>query len=316
MCGGTIRASRRRLANRGLSPRVRGNPTPPAGFPTRAGSIPACAGEPRARRIGLPAGKVYPRVCGGTQHPLVNPFLTPGLSPRVRGNPRVSPPCSLKRGSIPACAGEPSKSPRSYSAATVYPRVCGGTRRPHQDMRNRAGLSPRVRGNRALQRATEDWSRSIPACAGEPIPLADPPRQTGVYPRVCGGTPLNAAKRCIGGGLSPRVRGNLQQRHWPQGRHRSIPACAGEPVWLCNVPCAWRVYPRVCGGTWQAGQTDYENAGLSPRVRGNRDPVPGQRSGRGSIPACAGEPPAGRLSSWLRGVYPRVCGGTSIRRGI
>ena len=32
----------------------------------------------------------------------------------------------------------------------------------------------------------------------------------------------------------------------------------------------------------------------------------------GSIPACAGEPPVAIISSILRRVYPRVCGGTLL----
>ena len=33
------------------------------------------------------------------------------------------------------------------SVAMVYPRVCGGTRRPVKHITQRIGLSPRVRGN-------------------------------------------------------------------------------------------------------------------------------------------------------------------------
>ena len=49
---------------------------------------------------------------------------------------------------------------------------------------------------------------SIPACAGEPttIPLGDLPNK--VYPRVCGGTIRFDSNGRVGGGLSPRVRGN------------------------------------------------------------------------------------------------------------
>ena len=101
------------------------------------------------------------------------------------------------------------------------------------------------------------------------------------------------------------------------------------------------VYPRVCGGaftTWRES-VQARCRGLSPRVRGS--PL---RSGRssvdahdGSIPACAGEPPAGRYINRRRGrgsipacagepcscwrvsrdrnrrVYPRVCGGATLR---
>ena len=51
--------------------------------------------------------------------------------------------------------------------------------------------------------------------------------------------------------------------------------------------------------------------GLSPRVRGNLPPKnPLKRRAR-SIPACAGEPSLTTLLDVVRGVYPRVCGGTT-----
>ena len=59
-------------------------------------------------------------------------------------------------------------------------------------------------------------------------------------------------------------------------------------------------------GTWQP----VPPSGLSPRLRGNRQPgnyrVPGQRS----IPALAGEPPGSAQWCASPGVYPRACGGT------
>ena len=51
-------------------------------------------------------------------------------------------------------------------------------------------------------------------------------------------------------------------------------------------------------------------SGLSPRVRGNHLPKSFDNPHNRSIPACAGEPPAGRLSNAVLEVYPRVCGGT------
>ena len=70
-------------------------------------------------------------------------------------------------------------------------------------------------------------------------------------------------------GLSPRVRGNL-----PAGRRRrfplrSIPACAGEPAPEPLVSAAYKVYPRVCGGTGAQWRDSGDGGGLSPRVRGN-----------------------------------------------
>ena len=86
VCGGTVAISSRRSIRIGLSPRVRGNPAVLLSLSAVAGSIPACAGEPRPGAE-LPRPRpVYPRVCGGTLTLVV--FLTGdfGLSPRVRGN--------------------------------------------------------------------------------------------------------------------------------------------------------------------------------------------------------------------------------------
>ena len=70
----------------GLSPRVRGNPRSDVSSRLWERSIPACAGEPQQNAYCDPNDEVYPRVCGGTQSPLLGPFPDPGLSPRVRGN--------------------------------------------------------------------------------------------------------------------------------------------------------------------------------------------------------------------------------------
>ena len=65
----------------------------------------------------------------------------------------------------------------------------------------------------------------------------------------------------------------------------------------------------MCGGTSPALPETLKNQGLSPRVRGN--PPAGQlpRPYRGSIPACAGEPPLPAPGLGVSPVYPRVCGG-------
>ena len=49
--------------------------------------------------------------------------------------------------------------------------------------------------------------------------------------------------------------------------------------------------------------------GRSPRVRGSRGSAPGRGRCRGSIPACAGEPPPQRRRTRTPRVDPRVCGG-------
>ena len=213
--------------------------------------------------------------------------------------------------SIPACAGEPRWSGSGRTLPRVYPRVCGGTYtamngnvnvkglspRVRGNPETRAmrqtgiGLSPRVRGNPARAGCSAGSQGSIPACAGEPGITGAKPRRSSVYPRVCGGT----GRKFVGGGclcgLSPRVRGNheISRRHAVS--KGSIPACAGEPGRGTSISTAAGVYPRVCGGSEFRIAKAREVGGLSPRVRGNHLCQGQRRPQRGSIPACAGEPP-------------------------
>ena len=208
----------------------------------------------------------------------------------MRGNPLL-----LSRGfcparSIPACAGEPQRCPTQILTHRVYPRVCGGTVIVCLLVPGVLGLSPRVRGNLFEPRLKNQSAGSIPACAGEPHRRPRPGADQAVYPRVCGGTSFSDILSLMPGGLSPRVRGNLdadRRRVFPE---RSIPACAGEPSGRATSNSHVKVYPRVCGGTFAIPEFRQHGKGLSPRVRGNPAPGRPQSCPPGSIPACAGEP--------------------------
>ena len=153
---------------------------------------------------------------------------------------------------------------------------------------------------------------SIPAYAGEPLTPASNLKWSRVYPRVCGGTPLPKFSDDLALGLSPRMRGNRVEALAIPFLQRSIPAYAGEPRLRRSALGFHWVYPRVCGGTTRLPDGQVRLWGLSPRMRGNH--LDYLVFGRlyGSIPAYAGEPapiPPKYLST---GVYPRVCGGTSL----
>ena len=200
-----------------------------------------------------------------------------GLSPRVRGSlincSAVQPP----KGSIPACAGEPSDARKVGKSLQVYPRVCGGAVEKNIIVPPELGLSPRVRGSRLARIRAAINGGSIPACAGEPSAIRTSWRTIPVYPRVCGGASLPCVKdtRCL----------------------RSIPACAGEPVPDIHRDVGLGVYPRVCGGAAQLRTRPPNASGLSPRVRGSLFAAGAPRSPHRSIPACAGEP-AVRFRLW------------------
>ena len=249
-------------------------------------------------------------MCGGTIALLATVRLAPGLSPRVRGNPPLPSVCSAPLRSIPACAGEPTLRSSTQPLAAVYPRVCGGTAVAYAVTGGFPGLSPRVRGNQFPDNQRRVWTRSIPACAGEPHSRARTLVRVTVYPRVCGGTSSAASRRLSSRGLSPRVRGNLMLHPQHILGFRSIPACAGEPGPVAVPYRLLEVYPRVCGGTRLPVRGDGDVQGLSPRVRGNLGRKGQIAHGNGSIPACAGEPVRKGEPECLREVYPRVCGGT------
>ena len=96
-------------------------------------------------------------------------------------------------------------------------------------------------------------------------------------------------------------------------KERSIPAGAGEPRLARPNPNAERVYPRRCGGTSISPPHVVMFPGLSPRVRGNQ--VYHENGGRcsGSIPAGAGEPGGCFRAVVTEQVYPRGCGGTTMK---
>ncbi len=237
-------------------------------------------------------------------------------------------------GSIPACAGEPSRRTPRRGARRVDPRVCGGARERSPDAGEGHGRSPRVRGSLVAARLRDHVMGSIPAGAGEPPSCVRNTISARVDPRVCGGAAVAPDLQRPAGGRSPRVRGSHPRwsrgpaprgsipacagsralRHLPNGRVGSIPACAGEPGCASCGARTRRVDPRVCGGAATIAANLCPSSGRSPRVRGSRAAIRASRGRRGSIPACAGEPCSSSGNGCPSRVDPRVCGGASPAR--
>ena len=173
---------------RGLSPRARGNLRRSIHQAGILGTIPACAGEPRSFQPSHGKFGDYPRVRGGTEVRSVTRYADTGLSPRARGNLGAAGASVSYRGTIPACAGEPSNKQRASYQRRDYPRVRRGTDECRTWIHSRPGLSPRARGNLGgpFQNALIDGT--IPACAGEPPRRAGAALDPWDYPRVRGGT--------------------------------------------------------------------------------------------------------------------------------
>ena len=113
-------------------------------------------------------------------------------------------------------------------------------------------------------------------------------------------------------GLSPRLRGNDFAAGVLRKQEGSIPALAGERLYLCALFALFRVYPRACGGTRSRSRSRFILKGLSPRLRGNAIPIILQPDEQGSIPALAGERFQIQIGAIRYGVYPRACGGTMV----
>ena len=212
-------------------------------------------------------------------------------------------------GSIPACAGEPSRCLTSWRQPRVYPRMRGGALFLLFVLVSALGLSPHARGSPRGARHHSPHHGSIPACAGEPSLGSSCWSGWRVYPRMRGGAIAMRLARQSKGGLSPHARGSLNMDSQSVSMRGSIPACAGEPQRLGRRRPRFRVYPRMRGGAAMENLGPSAAQGLSPHARGSRLARGGRQRHLGSIPACAGEPAGRTHRQSLLGVYPRMRGG-------
>src|SRR5262249_40193937 len=148
---------------------------------------PAHAGEPReepAKKTGI---RVDPRARGGALDGRQHRGDTWGRSPRTRGSRRLVRPGDVRRGSIPAHAGEPALSTARRPTARVDPRARGGAVKLMYFTVAAPGRSPRTRGSPNRNHQPCVRSGSIPAHAGEPRRAALLTASTTVDPRARGG---------------------------------------------------------------------------------------------------------------------------------
>ena len=174
-----------RLAQ-GSSPRVRGTRPWRDCLSTRAGIIPACAGNTDDADLMLFHDWDHPRVCGEHQLRVLSSSYKAGSSPRVRGTLDSEFFACLSDGIIPACAGNTQTGTKPDTDYRDHPRVCGEHGSEGGAETHPAGSSPRVRGTRSPRFRFSPLSGIIPACAGNTFsPLSVLPA-FGDHPRVCG----------------------------------------------------------------------------------------------------------------------------------
>ena len=214
----------------------------------------------------------------------------------------------MRRGIIPACAGNTRQQHPAEGQRGDHPRVCGEHSPVLPTVNSPPGSSPRVRGTRAQGAHGEQRHGIIPACAGNTHANPGPNGGTGDHPRVCGEHSTRPMKLALSMGSSPRVRGTRRRASSALPWAGIIPACAGnteDPAW---TTAQRRDHPRVCGEHAVCPPMRPRTLGSSPRVRGTLRQ--GQRDPRdpGIIPACAGNTRFDVSRSARHKDHPRVCG--------
>ncbi len=312
--GETAAAREADVQRQGLSPRLRGNHSKPAGGKSGKRSIPALTGKPAPALRGARRSEVYPRAYGETQKLIQDNISNTGLSPRLRGNQILGAVLPAPRGSIPALTGKPPASQPAHGLRRVYPRAYGETRDTSVPLLAVMGLSPRLRGNPHTSRRHPDEVGSIPALTGKPHSGKLSVEEWQVYPRAYGETVPAFLRREVHGGLSPRLRGNQQQLLPQPFRLGSIPALTGKPVSTAMMSRQLGVYPRAYGETATYVSFPMGAMGLSPRLRGNQRTAGFPIRWSRSIPALTGKPTP-RFSVFPPPrVYPRAYGETPAMR--
>ena len=238
-----------------------------------------------------------------------------GSSPRVRGKLIDGHAYRFRVRLIPACAGKTVAIRHRRRLPRAHPRVCGENLSPSFFSRALLGSSPRVRGKLPQHPAHVLDSGLIPACAGKTSSWARWSSSDWAYPRVCGENLPIEKLPSVDTGLSPRVRGKLEDFILGQLRGRIIPACAGKTTTTQRSQPRSPAHPRVCGENSANTSRTASASGSSPRVRGKRRSVSTWKACCGLIPAHAGKTQVSCAGSRGLWAHPRACGENKISGG-
>ena len=138
----------------GSSPRMRGTPRRTGQGPFAAGIIPAHAGNtPSWRWLGI-SYRDHPRACGEHQGRLFTYRPYPGSSPRMRGTRGKIERHALRRGIIPAHAGNTTSTGAVSPRIRDHPRACGEHAFDEVSGDRYEGSSPRMRGTHQCHHVT------------------------------------------------------------------------------------------------------------------------------------------------------------------
>ena len=191
---------------------------------------------------------------------------------------------------------------------TVHPRARGEHVSGAGGYHWPVGSSPRSRGTRNPRPGGAVGSRFIPALAGNTCCRRWCQPSGSVHPRARGEHSAACSTAVSIDGSSPRSRGTPVGVAARRIRPRFIPALAGNTIpRACSIAAA-AVHPRARGEHSAVMRPLEGLRGSSPRSRGTRARLPGDRRVGRFIPALAGNTRYVRAISWQQPVHPRARG--------
>ena len=173
--------------------------------------------------------------------------VTSGSSPHMRGTLRVGIPVRYEARIIPAYAGNTPIRTRTSTVVRDHPRICGEHRGHCQGGFHGWGSSPHMRGTRPKAFPLSEWTRIIPAYAGNTCNSRCVMEPIWDHPRICGEHLVHALVEFLGTGSSPHMRGTQILVQPDQPSTGIIPAYAGNTTSCPRYPCRCRDHPRICG---------------------------------------------------------------------
>ena len=209
---------------------------------------------------------------------------------------------------IPAWAGNarhPTRAPRS---TPDHPRVGGERLAIWHGSKNCGGSSPRGRGTLEGPDDNEEFTRIIPAWAGNATAPRNRSTLKSDHPRVGGERSIARMATALSSGSSPRGRGTRCHTCRSASVARIIPAWAGNAPFSGRASRRRADHPRVGGERGNGIENVLLVHGSSPRGRGTPRPSSSPRSWPRIIPAWAGNADHARGRATVSADHPRVGG--------
>ena len=231
----------------GSSPHARGTQRRTERLRRVYGIIPACAGNTRPCVTAGPRCGDHPRMRG--EHKLSRK-RTPtgkGSSPHARGTQPHPLQRHVRKGIIPACAGNTGSSPRRPRRAGDHPRMRGEHARASSKAARFMGSSPHARGTRRTTVLPGSPVGVIPACAGNTCYRNLIYLLPWDHPRMRGEHSCSSHWTVVSSGSSPHARGTQGRVIAEYSAVGIIPACAGNTCRCFRTASRKWDHPRMRG---------------------------------------------------------------------